>query len=82
VFAEKWKDFSSLIKQQPPVNPLENEMVLELVKAPQLVVSTAVNGKAAVIVLETELKTTTVCCQTSVTVPHTRIWCLEGFEVP
>jgi hypothetical protein len=59
VLQKKWKVRSSLIKQ-PPVNPLENEMVLAAGKAPQAtVVSTAVIvGKAAgliVIVLETEL---------------------------
>jgi hypothetical protein len=44
----KWKDEVPLI-EQPPVNPLENEMVLELVQAPHAVVSTGavIVGKAA-----------------------------------
>jgi hypothetical protein len=80
--AEKVERFEVPLIEQPPVNPLENEMVLES-KAPHATVVSAgavIVGKAAgliiVIVLETGVKARpqlSVAVQVSVTVHHTHL---------
>jgi hypothetical protein len=88
----KVEGFEVPLIKQPPVNPLENEMVLELVKRHTHTVVAAECShcwqSTGLIVwfYKRELYDHNVCCVHVFSLQfHTRIWCcrkLERFEVP